>query len=147
MTNKEEWNKRHGFPKDQSNSKQDISKVSKVPIKILDEVYDRGIGAYKTAYTSVREKGTYKKGTNAPPSKKLSKGTEPSGIQPPLMRQPIPSSCFSFSQTSKSFSGVGAWTIGSNTFPLQCSHFNPQIDPVIEIDGKTFFDERKCLFL
>jgi hypothetical protein len=73
MTNKEEWNKRHGFPKDQSNSKQDISRVSKIPMKILDEVYDRGIGAYKTAYTSVREKGTYKKGTNAPPSKKLSK--------------------------------------------------------------------------
>lgn len=73
MTNKEEWNKRHKQPKDKSNSKQDISRISKIPMKILDEVYDRGIGAYKNNYTSVREKGSGKKGTNAPPSQKLSK--------------------------------------------------------------------------
>jgi len=54
MTNKEEWNKRHGQPKDKSNSKRDISKISKIPIKILDEVYDRGVGAYKTNPSSVR---------------------------------------------------------------------------------------------
>jgi len=45
----------------------------KVTMRMLQAVYDRGIGAYKTSYSSVREKGTYKKGTNAPPSKKLSK--------------------------------------------------------------------------
>jgi hypothetical protein len=73
MTNKQEWNKRHGQDKDKSNSKADIARISKIPIKILDEVYDRGIGAYKTNYSSVREKGTGKKGTNAPPSQKLSK--------------------------------------------------------------------------
>jgi len=54
MTNKQEWNKRHGHPKDQSNSKKDIARISKIPIKILDQVYDRGIGAYKTNPSSVR---------------------------------------------------------------------------------------------
>jgi hypothetical protein len=73
LTNKQEWNKRHQQPLNTANSKKDISKISKIPVKMLDEIYDRGIGAYKTAYTSVREKGTYRKGTNASPSKKLSK--------------------------------------------------------------------------
>jgi hypothetical protein len=73
MTNKQEWNKRHNFSKDESHSKSEIAKVSKIKKSIIDDVYDRGIGAYKTSYSSVREKGTYKKGTNAPPSKKLSK--------------------------------------------------------------------------
>ena len=53
-TNKEQWNKRHGFSKDESHTKQEISKISKIPMKILDEVYDRGIGAYKTNPGSVR---------------------------------------------------------------------------------------------
>lgn len=73
MTNKEEWNKRHGFPKDASHSKAEIARVSKIPLKTLDKVYDRGIGAYKTNPESVRLKGSYKKGVKAPMSKKLSK--------------------------------------------------------------------------
>jgi hypothetical protein len=54
MTQKQEWNKRHGKPKDQANSKSDISKVSKIPKKVLDSVYDRGVGAFKTNPSSVR---------------------------------------------------------------------------------------------
>ncbi len=54
MTNKEEWNKRHGQAKGKSNSKAEISKISKVPMKILNEVFDRGVGAYKTNPSSVR---------------------------------------------------------------------------------------------
>ncbi len=72
-TNKQEYNKRHKQPLNEPNSKKEISKKSKIPLKVLDEVYDKGLGAYKTAYKSVREKGTYKKGTSAPPSKKLPK--------------------------------------------------------------------------
>ncbi len=72
-TNKQEYNKRHKQPLNEPNNKKEISKKSNIPIKVLDEVFDAGIGAYKTNYKSVREKGTYKKGTNAPPSKKLSK--------------------------------------------------------------------------
>ena len=73
LTNKQEWNKRHGFDKDQSHTKAQIAKVSKIPIKTLNEVYDRGIGAYKTNPQSVRMKGTFKKDVKAPMSQKLSK--------------------------------------------------------------------------
>lgn len=51
----------------------ELSQVSKVPQPILRQVYDRGIGAYKTNPTSVRMKGTFRKGVKAPYSKKLSK--------------------------------------------------------------------------
>ena len=72
-THKQEWNKRHGFDKDKSHSKAEIARVSKIPLKTLDKVYDRGIGAYKSNPESVRLKGSYKKGVKAPMSKKLSK--------------------------------------------------------------------------
>jgi GNAT superfamily N-acetyltransferase len=51
----------------------ELAKASKVSRPILQQVYDRGIGAYKTNPTSVRMKGTFRKGVNAPYSKKLSK--------------------------------------------------------------------------
>ena len=54
MTNKQEYNKRHNFKKDEPHSKKDISKISSIPMKVLDEVYDKGIGAYKTNPKSVR---------------------------------------------------------------------------------------------
>lgn len=54
-------------------SLEELSKLSKVPVSILQEVYNRGVGAYKTNPTSVRMKGSFKKGVNAPMSKKLSK--------------------------------------------------------------------------
>ena len=73
MTQKEEYNKRHNFKKDQAHSKTEISKISKIPIKVLDEAFDRGIGAYKTNPESVRLKGSFKKDPKAPLSKKLSK--------------------------------------------------------------------------
>ncbi len=72
MTQKEEYNKRHKFKKDEPHSKKEISKISNVPMKVLDEVYDRGLGAYKTNPQSVRLKGSYKKDVKAPMSKKLS---------------------------------------------------------------------------
>ena len=40
---------------------------------VLQEVYNRGIGAYKTQPLSVRMKGSFKKGVKAPMSMKLSK--------------------------------------------------------------------------
>lgn len=72
-TNKQQWNKRHGFDADASHDKQEIARVSKIPMRILDEVYDRGIGAYKTNPESVRVAGTFKKDPSVPISKKLSK--------------------------------------------------------------------------
>lgn len=51
----------------------ELAKISGVSRSILQEVYNRGIGAYKTNPTSVRMRGTFKKGIRAPYSKKLSK--------------------------------------------------------------------------
>jgi hypothetical protein len=51
----------------------ELSKASGISLKILQQVYNRGIGAYKTNPSSVRMKGSYKKGVNAPMSQKLSK--------------------------------------------------------------------------
>ena len=53
-------------------SVQELAGVSGVPLQILQEVYNRGIGAYNTNPESVRMKVTFKKGP-APMSKKLSK--------------------------------------------------------------------------
>jgi len=60
ISNKQEYNKRHNQKKDQPNSKKDISKLSKISMSILDKVYDRGIGAYKTNPSSVRPQVTSK---------------------------------------------------------------------------------------
>ena len=72
MTNKTDWNKRHGFPPDKSNSKTEISKVSKIPMSIINEVYKRGIGAHRENPQSVRTKSG-KKDASAPMSRKMSK--------------------------------------------------------------------------
>jgi hypothetical protein len=58
---------------DKSYSLKELAKISAVPMKVLQAVYDRGIGAYKTNPTSVRMKGSFKKGVKAPMSQKLSK--------------------------------------------------------------------------
>jgi hypothetical protein len=71
MTRKQNVLKRYKLP-DGSYSKEDLSKITKVPLKIIQEVYNRGIGAYKTNPESVRLKGSFKKGPAAM-SKKLSK--------------------------------------------------------------------------
>jgi hypothetical protein len=58
---------------DKPHSLEELAKVSKIPVKTLQEVYNRGIGAYKTNPQSVRMKGSFEKGVNAPMSMKLSK--------------------------------------------------------------------------
>jgi DNA adenine methylase len=58
---------------DVGHSVADLAKASGVPLSTLQEVYNRGIGAYKTNPTSVRMKGSFKKGVDAPMSQKLSK--------------------------------------------------------------------------
>lgn len=54
-------------------SLDELAKAADVPKSILQEVYNRGIGAYKTNPTSVRMKGSFEKGVDAPMSQKLSK--------------------------------------------------------------------------
>ena len=50
-----------------------LAKASKVPKSILQQVYNRGIGAYKNNPTSVRMKGSFLKNVAAPMSMKLPK--------------------------------------------------------------------------
>lgn len=42
------FKKKHNIPKDQSLSLPEIAKLSGMPVKALQEVYNRGIGAAKT---------------------------------------------------------------------------------------------------
>ena len=58
---------------DKGYSLGELSKISSVPLNILQEVYNRGIGAYSTTPNSVRLKGSFVKNVKAPMSKKLSK--------------------------------------------------------------------------
>ena len=72
MTHRENVLRRLGL-KDQGYSLSALSRYSGITHRVLQEVYNRGIGAYKTNPLSVRMKGTFKKGVNAPMSQKLSK--------------------------------------------------------------------------
>jgi hypothetical protein len=58
---------------DKGYSLPQLSRISGISVAILQKVYDRGSGAYKTNRTSVRMKGTFKKNVNAPYRFKLSK--------------------------------------------------------------------------
>ncbi len=53
-TNKEKFNKRYGFAKDAPHSKAEITRLTGISKGILDDVYDRGIGAHRTNPGSVR---------------------------------------------------------------------------------------------
>nr|WPF46462.1 MAG: hypothetical protein [Lake Baikal virophage 3] len=71
-THRENIQKKYAL-EDKGYSLQVLAKITGVSKKTLQEVYNRGIGAYKTNPTSVRMKGSFEKGVNAPMSMKLSK--------------------------------------------------------------------------
>ncbi len=54
VTNKDKFNRKYKQPKGTANSKKDISKLTGIPMSILDQVYDRGVGAFKTNRSAVR---------------------------------------------------------------------------------------------
>lgn len=70
-THRENVLKKYSLPEGQS--LEDLAKATGVSRDVLQEVYNRGIGAYKTNPTSVRMKGSYAKNVVAPMSQKLSK--------------------------------------------------------------------------
>jgi hypothetical protein len=72
MTHRLSWIGKMGI-QDKPYSIQDLADLSGFDISVLQEVYNRGIGAYKTNPTSVRMQGSFKKNVNASMSKKLSK--------------------------------------------------------------------------
>ena len=54
VTNKQKFNKKYKQPLNTANGKDDIVRLTGIPKSILDKVYYRGIGAYKTNPKSVR---------------------------------------------------------------------------------------------
>jgi hypothetical protein len=52
--NSVEFKKLHNIDPNQSLSIKEISKLSKMPVKALMEVFDKGVGAYHTNPSSVR---------------------------------------------------------------------------------------------
>jgi len=54
VTNKQKFNKKYKQPLKTANGKDDISRLTGIPIKILDAVYDRGLSAHKNNIKSVR---------------------------------------------------------------------------------------------
>ena len=72
-THREHVLKKLGLDPHKHHSIEELAKASGILHHVLQEVYNRGIGAYKTNPTSVRMKGTFEKGVDAPASMKLSK--------------------------------------------------------------------------
>ncbi len=54
ITYKNKYNKKYGYSKDESHSLEEISKDTGVSLKGLQQIYNKGIGAYKTNPSSVR---------------------------------------------------------------------------------------------
>lgn len=54
VINSQAFKRKHGIPVEDSLSLKDIAKLSGMPTKALQEVYNRGIGAYKTNPESVK---------------------------------------------------------------------------------------------
>jgi hypothetical protein len=61
LSNKNKFNLKYGQPKNQANSKADIVRLTGIPKRILDDVFDRAVGARKTNPQSVRQASTGKK--------------------------------------------------------------------------------------
>jgi hypothetical protein len=72
MTRRENVLRKYGL-EDKGYSLRELSVFTGFPVSVLQEVYNRGTGAYKTNPVSVRLKGSFKKNVVAPMSQKLSK--------------------------------------------------------------------------
>ena len=54
VTNKQKFNKKYKQPLNTANGKDDIVRLTGIPKSILDKVYYRGVGAFKTNRAAVR---------------------------------------------------------------------------------------------
>ena len=61
LSNKNKFNIKYGFKRDEPHSKREISKITGIPFSILDQVYRRGEGARKSQPSSVRRASDGKK--------------------------------------------------------------------------------------
>lgn len=72
-TFKEKFNIKHNQPKNKANSLEDISRLSKIKLSILRDVFFRGSGAWKSSPYSVRSKTGEKRKKGFPLSQRMSK--------------------------------------------------------------------------
>lgn len=72
-TYKQKFNKKYGFKLNEPHDKNEISKLTGIKKSILDDVYDRGVGAWKTNIESVRLKSGKKDYSVKDRSKKMTK--------------------------------------------------------------------------
>jgi len=73
-TFKEKFNIKYGFDKDESHSISEIAKITGIKKSILQEAYNRGVGAWKTSKESIRNKYTGEKREGGfPASQRMSK--------------------------------------------------------------------------
>lgn len=63
-TNREKFLKIFNLPKDTSLSLEEIAELSQIPKEALQEVYNRGVGAWKTNIASVRLQKDFSKNPN-----------------------------------------------------------------------------------
>jgi len=70
---KNKYNRKFKNPLNQSNSLEDISKNTKIKKSILQEVYNRGSGAWKSNPTSVRSKSGDKRQSGFPLKNRMGK--------------------------------------------------------------------------
>lgn len=73
LTYKQQFNKKYNQPLNQPNSLNDIQRLTGIKKRILQEVYNRGVGAWKNNIESVRLKSGKKDYSVKDRSKKMSK--------------------------------------------------------------------------
>jgi len=56
VSNKNKFNKMYKQDKEHANSKEDISRLTKIPIKFLNEIFDRGLKAYENTTKDIKKK-------------------------------------------------------------------------------------------
>lgn len=73
MTFKQDFNKKYNQPLNKANDLNDITKLTKIKKSILQKVYNRGIGAFKSNPQSVRSKAGDKRPSGFSPANRMSK--------------------------------------------------------------------------
>ena len=68
---KQKFNKKYGFSLNEPHNLNEISKITKVKKSILQQVFNRGVGAHKSNIASVRLKSGKKNYKILDPSKKM----------------------------------------------------------------------------
>ncbi len=73
LTNRERFLRKYDYESDDSFSVADIARITKTPVKALQEVYNRGIGAWKSSAKGIRRLSDGQKDYSTSRAGKMSK--------------------------------------------------------------------------